>query len=65
MPIGHLPTAERPPGQAHEEHTLFALKSGKTPYDAELLRQIVRLADAADRLVKYYEKVFARGGKDA
>lgn len=65
MPLGELPVSQRPEQQAHDQATLFALKSGKTAYDAELLRQLVRLADACDRLVKYYEKIFAKGGKDA
>ena len=62
MPLGELQTTERPAGTAHDRATLFALKSGKGQYDAELLRQLVRLADAAERLVLYYEKIF-KGGK--
>jgi hypothetical protein len=46
------------PSQAHDLETLYALKSGKTIFDAEVLRQLNRLAAAAERLVAYYEKVF-------
>jgi len=46
------------PQQAHDAETLAALKSGKTIFDAELLKALKRLADSSERLVRYYEKVF-------
>lgn len=36
------------PSQAHDEETLYALKSGKTVYDAELLKVLKRIADALE-----------------
>lgn len=46
------------PSQAHDDETLAALKSGKTVYDAAVLRELRRLCNYAERLVQYYEKVF-------
>ena len=46
------------PQQCHDPETLAALKSGKTIFDAELLRALKRVANASERLVAYYEQIF-------